>query len=166
VKTLMLSLSVLVLLQIPQGSQELPHRIRRELDSLYAGWHFAQLDSFNTQRLNPGERPDWVTGDLDANGRADYVVQILSPKRPEDSQQLVVGFIDTGQGFTSFPIDSGRKSHDTYLRINRRGTRGFDLESQHWFTYKRDVLSILYNQTAGMDCPFEAGRFSCKISGD
>lgn len=150
----------------PKSPPELPKEIRRTLDSLHPGWHFAQLDTFNTQQLKADERPDWVTGDLDARGRPDYVVQIVDSGRPNDSQQLVLGFINRGPAFTTFSIDSTPESKQIYLRVNRRGTRGFDIETHHWFTYKLDVLSILYDQTAGMDCPYTKGRFSCTVSGD
>lgn len=161
-----LILPLLVWPAFPTSPPDLPTEIRHRLDRLYPGWQFAQLDSFNNQHLQPGERPDWVTGDLDGRGKPDYVVQIVSRLRPEESQQLVLGFIDQGQGFTTFPIDSAPESQHTYLRVNRRGARGFDIEVKRWFTYQRDVLSILYNQTAGMDCPYFDSRFSCRISGD
>jgi hypothetical protein len=150
----------------PQSPPEPPKEIRRTLDSLHPGWHFAQLDTFNTQQLKADERPDWVTGDLDAQGRPDYVVQIVDPRRPEDSQQLVLGFIHRGSGFIMFSIDSTPESKQIYLRVNRRGTRGFDIETHRWFIYQLDVLSILYDQTAGVDCPYAKGRFSCTVSGD
>jgi hypothetical protein len=149
-----------------ESPQELPKEIRHALDSLHTGWRFAQLDTFNTQQLKPDERPDWVSGDLDARGKPDYVVQIVDPRRPQDSRQLVLGFINLARGFTRVAIDSTPQSHQTYLRVNRRGTRGFDIETHHEFTYQRDVLSILYDQTAGMDCPYANGRFSCTVSGD
>jgi hypothetical protein len=148
------------------SQQELPKEIRQALDSLHAGWRFAQLDTFNTQQLKPDERPDWVTGDLDARGKPDYVVQIVDPGRTPDSRQLVLGFINSARGFTRLPIDSTSESQQTYLRVNRRGTRGFNIETHRWFSYQRDVLSILYDQTAGMDCPYTNGRFSCIVSGD
>ena len=165
-RALFLGLVVLVWPAFAGRQPDLPAEIRQALDRHYPGWQFAELDSFNSQRLRPGERPDWVSGNLDGRGKPDYVVQIVSPARPENWQQLVLGFIDEGKGFTTFAIDSAWKSQETYLRVNRRGTRGFDIETRRWFTYERDVLSILYNQTAGMDCPYVDGRFSCRISGD
>jgi hypothetical protein len=164
--TLVIALGFLSWSHSPKSPQELPKPIRRTLDSLHPGWHFAQLDTFNSQQLKADERPDWVTGDLDGRGRPDYVAQVVDPGRPADSQQLVLGFINGGSGFTKFSIDSTPESKQTYLRVNRRGTRGFDIETHHWFTYQRDVLSILYDQTAGMDCPYAKGRFSCTVSGD
>jgi hypothetical protein len=166
VRGFLLAIAVLSLPAFAGGQSALPAEIRRTLDQHFSGWQFAQLDSFNSQRLKPGERPDWVSGDLDGRGKQDYVVQIVSPARPENWQQLVLAFIAEGQGFTRFAIDSAGKFHETYLRVNRRGTRGFDIETHGWFTYERDVLSILYNQTAGMDCPYVDGGFSCRISGD
>ena len=149
-----------------ESPQELPKEIRQALDSLHTGWRFAQLDTFNTQQLKPDERPDWVTGDLDARGKPDYVVQIVDPGRPQDSRQLVLGFINSARGFSRLSIDSTPQSLQTYLRVNRRGTRGFNIETHRWFTHQRVVLSILYGQTAGMDCPYASGRFSCTVSGD
>jgi hypothetical protein len=112
---------------------------------------------------NPPELPKEIRRTLDS---LHPVVQIVHPVRPEDSRQLVLGFINRGPGFTRFSIDSTPESKQIYLRVNRRGTRGFDIETHHWFTYKLDVLSILYDQTAGMDCPYAKGRFSCTVSGD
>jgi hypothetical protein len=159
-------LALLACLGAAESPQELPKEIRQALDSLHTGWRFAQLDTFNTRQLKPDERPDWVTGDLDARGKPDYVVQIVDPRRPQDSRQLVLGFINSARGFTRLPIDSTPQSQQAYLRVNRRGTRGFDIETHQWFTYQRDVLSILYAQTAGVDCPYADGRFSCTVSGD
>jgi hypothetical protein len=159
-------LALLAWLAAAKSPQELPKEIRQALDSLHTGWRFAQLDTFNTQQLGPDDRPDWVTGDLDARGKPDYVVQIVDRRRPENSRQLVLGFINAGGHFTRLSIDSTPQSDETYLRVNRRGARGFDIEKHRWFTYQRDVLTILYNQTAGMDCPFANGHFSCTVSGD
>jgi len=144
----------------------LPTQIRTILDSEHPHWRFATVDTGEQRNLRPGERPDWVSGDLDADGKADYVVQIIDTGRTPNFRQLVLGFLRRDTGYLNVPIDSGPPSQDTYLRVNVRGSRGFDIETHEWFAYPTDVLSILDDQTAGKDCPYRSGRFECFISGD
>jgi hypothetical protein len=156
----------LVALRPATGDPELPTAIRHILATQHPGWTFAQLDSFNTAGLHPGDRADWVSGDFDADGRLDYAVQVVDTRLQVDSQQVVIGFLARAGSFEPYPIQSGYRTNQDYLRVNATGANGFDIESRSAFRYDRDTLSILLDQTAAFDCPFINGRFRCRVSGD
>jgi hypothetical protein len=150
----------------PTPTPELPFDIRAVLDADYPGWQFATLDTFFRAQLRTGERPDWVAGDLDGDGKRDYVVQIVHPPKGRGLSLIVLAFLRRGSGYLKFAIDSGIPSQTTYLFIVPRGGRGFDVDTQQSSVYANDVIRIVYDETAAKDCPYRENHFGCVISGD
>ncbi len=81
-RTARVPVGVLILtgaLGAPGPRPPLPAAVREVITTHCAGWQFAPVDSARVRGWRPGDRPDWVSGDFDGDGRRDYAVQIMCP---------------------------------------------------------------------------------------
>jgi hypothetical protein len=152
-----------------------PRDLSSALDIAYPGWRLATTTGF------PNER-QWVRGDFDGNGRAEYAIQIVraaqeSGVRDDQRQIVVVAWPRRGdrlQGFEFTVVRTEPVSELTHLALARRGERVPDLDADENGTrsYKlaRDGIHILYGEVAGITCQLTPNvsprRFQCRTSGD
>jgi hypothetical protein len=120
-------------------------------------------------QLAPGQTPDWIAGDFDADGQRDYAVQIVRPSSPNGTQ-YVLAFLRRGGGYQRLVVNSFPESQGSYLALARRGERVADLEADlngdSTFVLRADAIHILFGQEAGSTCVYERGRFRCVLSSD
>jgi hypothetical protein len=152
------------------GRGTLPPSIRAELTRLYPGWRFATVAPRLRPQLAPGQTPDWIAGDFDADGRRDYAVQIVHPAAPR-SLQSVLAFLRRDKGYRRLLVqDSLPESGGFYLALARRGERVADLEADlngdSTFVLRSDGIQVLFAQEAGSTCFYRRGRFRCIVSSD
>jgi hypothetical protein len=152
-----------------------PRDLSSALDVAYPGWRLATTTGF------PNER-QWLRGDFDGNGRAEYAIQIVRAAQDrgvsDDQRQIVVVAWprrgDRSQGFEFTVVRAEPVSELTYLALARRGERVPDLDADENGTrsYKlaRDGIHILYGEVAGITCQLtptvSPRRFQCRTSGD
>jgi hypothetical protein len=145
----------------------LPPAVRREVDAAYPGWKFATVSPALRHLLAPGQRPEWVSGDFDGDGRRDYAVQLVRATPRADSAQLTVALLRRrGDGWARHVVSAGPVHDGVWLGRGRRGTRARDLDGDTNFVYHADAIEIGFGQEAGEACLYARGRFRCVITGD
>ena len=159
----------LVAAQAASREAVLPALIRAELGRIYPGWRFAAVAPDLKAQLASEQRPDWITGDFDADGRRDYAVQILHPASPAGTQH-VLAFLRRGSGYWRLVVQSFPRSSGFYLALARRGERVTDLDADlngdSTFVLGSDGIHVLFAQEAGSTCVYERRRFRCVVSSD
>jgi len=156
-------------------SRSVPRDLSSALDAAYPGWRVATTTGF------PNER-QWLRGDFDGNGRADYAIQIVQAAqdrgvRDDQRQVVLVAWPrrgDRSHGFEFTVVRAEPVSDLTYLALARRGERVADLDADENGTrsYKliHDGIHILYGEVAGITCQVTPNvsprRFQCRTSGD
>jgi hypothetical protein len=152
-----------------------PSALARALAAAYPGWRLAAT----TGVPNAGQ---WVRGDFDGNGRADYAIQIVRSAQEaaitDDQRQIVVVAWsrpgDRSQGFDFTVVRAEPVSDVMHLALARRGQRVPDLDADEngTRTYRlaHDGIHILYGEVAGTTCQLmpkiRPRRFECRTSGD
>jgi Mrp family chromosome partitioning ATPase len=159
---------VLIVASVAAAQTPLPPELNRALDATYPGWRLARGPGL------PAER-QWIRGDFDGNGRADYAIQIVrSPqdRGVKDEERQIVVVIWSGQSGQSTIAHASAIDEVTHLALARRGERVLDLDADENGTrtrkLARDAIHILYGEVAGMTCSWMANqrRFDCWTSGD
>jgi hypothetical protein len=156
-------------------SGSMPRELGNALDARYPGWRLATTTGF------PNER-QWVRGDFDGDGRAEYAVQIVRAAQDggvrDDRRQLVLvawrGRGDRSRAFDFTIVREEAVSELTYLALARRGERVPDLDADEngtrSYRLARDGIHILYGEVAGTTCQLTPNvsprRFQCRTSGD
>jgi hypothetical protein len=143
-----------------------PRAVRAQLDRVYPGWRFADVDSSLARLFRTGERPGWVDGDFDGDGHQDYAVQIVRAAAPPDSAQLLLAFLHRPDGYSPVTVKVGGVHHGIYLGVARRGDHGYDLIGDTTFVYRSDAIEVFYGQEARETCLYREGGFTCLTTGD
>ena len=144
----------------------LPRAVRRAVDAAYPGWRFATIIPELRRELAPGQRPEWVSGDFDGDGRRDYAVQIVWAEAPppQDSSQLTVALLRRPRGYARHVVHATGIHDGIWLARGRRGSRNCDFEADTEFVYRTDAIEIGYGQEAGETCLFLRSAFRCLIT--
>jgi hypothetical protein len=151
----------------PSAPPIAPSAVRRAVDAAYPGWRFATLLPALRRQLAPGQRPEWISGDFDADGRLDYAVQLVRAAAPPDSAQLTVALLRRGAGgFALHVVKAGGVHDGIWLGRGARGARGRDVEADTDFVYRADAIEIGYGQEAGETCLLIGGTFRCLVTSD
>ena len=152
-----------------------PSALARALDAAYPGWRLATATGF-------ANKQQWLRGDFDGDGRADYAIQIVRSAQDrgsgDDQRQIVVVAWprpgDRSRAFEFTIVHTDPISDLTYLALARRGERVPDLDADEngtrRYTLAHDGIHILYGEVAGTTCRLMpsvgARRFVCRTSGD
>lgn len=150
-----------------------PTELGKALDTNYPGWRLATTTGLTNVH-------QWVRGDFDGDGRADYAIQIVRSAQErgvtDDERQVVlVAWPQRGsRGFDFTSVHAVPVSDNAYLALARRGERVPDLDADEngGRTYRlaHDGIHILYGEVGGTTCELmpnvAARRFRCRTSGD
>jgi len=160
-------------LPLTEQAPALPSVVTAQLSATYPGWRFARILTALLSELtsDAGERrsDEWITGDFNGDGRADYAVQIVRPARP-DSVQLVVAFLATRGAYTASLVSAQSEHFGVWLRTARRGedVRDYDrwANGDSTFVLRNDAIMFLINEGGGMTCEHRSRRWRCFQSAD
>ncbi len=159
--------------QAPPAAVALPHSAQAKLDKKYPGWKFVPVSDEIRQYFKqdlPGARPDLIAGDFDGNGQTDYAVLIEhgiitgANGKPIGRRAHLLAFLQRKQGFKLYVVDD--EGGGEYLTLARKGTQGYDYETQQNFIYQHDTISTGIFEKAGSSYLFEHGRFRVIITSD
>ena len=146
--------------------------LRAELDETYPrGWRYATLGAYGRSELQPGERPTWVGGDFDGDGRPDYAVQVVVFKPGHtlavDSAQLVVALLRRANGFERHVLSVGGGPQDgIYLARLPRGEVISDFEGRTTVTLRADAIHQVFAGQASIAYVYDQGRWVEIATGD
>lgn len=143
----------------------LPRDVRQLLDQEFPGWQFATIIDSLKAEISPDSSPEWVEGDYDGDGQADYAVQIVRPG-PRDSQQVVIALLHRGKGYELHPLKSFGIQQAAFLRTSPKGQETMDLDNDTKIINAADVIDLLYGQEAGETFIYEKGQFRLIASGE
>ncbi len=159
--------------QEPSAAVALPQSAQAILDKKYPGWKFVpvgdEIRQFFKQDL-PDARPDLIAGDFDGNGQTDYAVLIEhgiiagANGTPIGHRAHLLAFLQWKPGFKLYVVDD--EGGGDYLTLARKGTQGYDYETQQNFIYQHDTISTGIFEKAGSSYLFEHGRFRAIITSD
>lgn len=156
-----------------RANKILPNEIKTRLDSQFPGWTFADnyyifdvQDGDLTQQKYPFD-PNFISGDFDGDDHQDYAVQIVNPGEP-DSTDLFLAFVWSPQGFKQSLLQSIRHFYlpDEYLWLSKKGTKGYDVESDSSFVFPRDAITIEIWEKASTTYLYSDGTFNEILTGD
>jgi hypothetical protein len=142
--------------------RELSARVRATITAKYPDWRISRLDPAVTQLVRTGqpEGPlNVVYGDFDGNGTGDIAVLIEYTEPSGTRQAQVLALLNDGTRHSMFPLGADRHSSDQYLRLIRRGSRGYDLNTITDFVYERDAIGVEFEGKGGHAWLYRNGQF-------
>ena len=156
-----------------RANKSLPDQIKASLDTQFPGWIFVDnyyifdvLDGELTQKEYPFD-PNLISGDFDGDNHQDYAIQITNPDQ-SDSTDLVLAFLWRPGGYKQFLLESMQhfSPTDEYLWLSRKGTHGYNAESEDSLVFPCDAVTIEIWEKASTSYLYSHGEFTRIVTGD
>jgi hypothetical protein len=162
------SLAVVALLGETSTTAEqrgLPRSIQAQIDVEYPGWRVSSVEptvAASLRLANASDEVNVIRGDFDGNGRPDYAVLIeypLSDRQAISGVQVLALFAE----HTGYKLLALERPHahfpNQYVRLIRRGSRGYDLARNMEFRYERDAIGVEFEGEGGHAWVYRLGKF-------
>jgi hypothetical protein len=156
-----------------RANNKLPNEIKASLDTQFPAWTF--VDNYYIFDALDGELKqkeyqfdsNFIIGDFDGDNHQDYAIQITNPDQL-DSTDLVLAFLWRPGGFKQFLLESMRHFYptDEYLWLSRKGTQGYNVESDGNLIFPRDAITIEIWEKASTSYIYSHGEFTRIVTGD
>lgn len=157
-------LILLVLTAAPgaMAQRELPNDVASEIENRFSSWKLASIDesivSYYAERRNH-EKPNFIRGDWNGDGRVDYALILERRLRPEN--KLLVVLMRKGAAFRHIFLPA----NDCIMAL-KKGTKDEDIEARRTFTYRNDAIFSYYWEKGGSSYIWNGGRFRSVLTSD
>lgn len=143
-------------------SMVLPAAAQKVLDTKYRDWRMAEInkeiiDFYKDKQ--PEESLNSIKGDWNGDGKMDYAVQLQDRKNSE--KKIIVVLIKSASGFDSYTLAAA----DCIVSV-KKGSTGFDHDTNKSFRYKNDAITSLIWEKSATTYIWENRRFRGILTSD
>lgn len=128
-----------------------------QLDKKTPGWMLAHVHKLIVEELkgNLGEdyNPNYIRGDFDDDGHLDHAVYVTHPHPTASGfkENSVIILFSRGEDYEEYIIPHGSGSTPwSFIVLRKKGTKGFDIDSQKEFIFDRDAYSFIHYEKSAV----------------
>ena len=146
---------------------EIPQKIKEQLDGLCSGWQFADnyviFEYTHPDRLKDYPfNPNLIKGDFNGDGQLDYAVQI----RCSGLSERIIAFLAVDNGFQYHVLKSHSARSDNYLWLRKKGDEAYNFETEKKFEFPSDAIEVVIWEKAATSYIFIDGQWREFATGD
>ena len=144
---------------------DIPRPVSSMLRAKYPGWQLSPLypDVVEAVRAQQRRGPlNLIRGDFDGNGEIDLAMLIeYGRKRQTETGVVEVVVVLRKNSRHEMSVLEGPDAHigKKYIRLIRRGSPGYDLDTNTNFVYKQDSIGVEFAGTGGHAWVYRNGKF-------